>query len=134
VLRYVSLALPTGAATVAVALAPARPGAGGRPFRTALDDLSPHDHDRRSTTVSTVDFPQVRDRISTLAAVPVERLTPDVLITELVPDSFAFVEVAVDLQEEFDVVLSQQDLKNIRTLGDLTALLAEKQRAEGEPA
>ncbi|GAB1646557.1 4'-phosphopantetheinyl transferase superfamily protein [Krasilnikovia sp. MM14-A1259] len=123
-LRYVSLALPTGAATVAVALAPARPGS----------ELSPHDHDRRSTTVSTVDFPQVRDRISTLAAVPVERLTPDVTIAELVPDSFAFVEVAVDLQEEFDVVLTQHDLKNIHTLGDLTALLARKQRAEGEPA
>jgi acyl carrier protein len=77
--------------------------------------------------VQTVDFDLMAARISTLISVPVERLTPDATVAELVPDSFMFIEVAVDLQEEFDVVLSQHDLKDVHTLGDLAALLQSRQ-------
>lgn len=76
-----------------------------------------------------VDFDQMARQISTLVSVPVDRLAPDTTIAELVPDSFTFVEVAVDLQEEYDVVLSQEDLKELRTLGDLAALLRSRQGA-----
>ena len=77
--------------------------------------------------MQTVDFEQVARHVSTLISVPFERLTPESTIAELVPDSFVFVEVAVDLQEEYDVVLTQHDLKDVRTLGDLADLLRERQ-------
>jgi acyl carrier protein len=74
-----------------------------------------------------VDFDQMARHISSLVSVPVARLTPETTITELTPDSFMFVEMAVDLQEEYDVVLTQHDLKDLRTLGDLASLLQRRQ-------
>jgi acyl carrier protein len=88
-----------------------------------------HSPSWRGDPVQTVDFEQMAARISSLVAIPVERLTPDATIAELVPDSFMFVEVAVDLQEEFDVVLSQRDLAGVSTLGDLAVLLRSRQDA-----
>jgi acyl carrier protein len=79
--------------------------------------------------VQTIDFDRIAAQISAVISVPAERLTPEATIAELVPDSFMFVEVAVDLQEEFDVVLTQHDLKGVHTLGDLAALL-QRRRAE----
>jgi acyl carrier protein len=76
----------------------------------------------------TVDFDRVAKHLSTLVSVPVERLTPDTTVAELVPDSFTLVEVAVDLQDEFDVVFSQEDLKGVRTLNELAALMASRQQ------
>jgi acyl carrier protein len=72
-------------------------------------------------------FNELAEHISSLISVPVARLTPDTTIAELAPDSFTFVEIAVDLQEEYDVVLCQEDFGNVRTLGDLAALLRDRQ-------
>jgi len=105
--RYVSIALRRGALSVALALSPPE----------------------RTQPMQTVEFEQVVQRIGELISVPVERLTPQARIAELLPDSFVFIEVAVDLQEEFDVVLAQRDLKDVHTLGDLAALLRDR-RAE----
>lgn len=77
----------------------------------------------------TVDFEQMAKHLSTLISVPVERLTPATTIAELVPDSFTLVEVAVDMQEEFDVIFSQEDMQKVRTLADLTELLGRQQEA-----
>ena len=99
--RYRTVALPRGFLSVAIALSPS--------WRTA--------------PMQTVDFGQVARRVSSLISVPVARLTPETKIAELVPDSFTFVEVAVDFQEEYDVVFDQEDLKGLHTLGDLAALL-----------
>jgi acyl carrier protein len=85
-----------------------------------------HLHPER-TVMTPIDYQQVIKRISLLTSVPVARLTPDVTIAELAPDSFTFVEMAVDLQEEFDVVLSQEDLKDIVTVKDLVSALQAQQ-------
>lgn len=103
--QYVSLACPRGVTSVAVALS----------------------ESWKVDPVQTVDFDLMASRISALISVPVERLAPDATIAELVPDSFMFIEVAVDLQEEFDVILSQHDLKDVHTLGDLAELLQSRQ-------
>jgi acyl carrier protein/4'-phosphopantetheinyl transferase EntD len=105
--RYVSIALRRGALSVALALSPPE----------------------RTVPMQTIEFEQVVQRIGELISVPVERLTPEARIAELLPDSFMFIEVAVDLQEEFDVVLAQRDLTDVHTLGDLAALLRDR-RAE----
>jgi acyl carrier protein/phosphopantetheinyl transferase (holo-ACP synthase) len=98
--RYASFTLPRGALTVALRLCW-----------------------QERNSMRTIDFDAVATHISSLISMPVERLTPDVTLAEIVPDSFTMVEVSVDLQEEFDVVLRQQDLKDMNTLDDLVALL-----------
>jgi len=103
--QYVSLARPRGVLSVAVALS----------------------ESWKVDPVQSVDFDLMASRISALISVPIERLAPDATIAELVPDSFMFIEVAVDLQEEFDVILSQHDLKDVHTLGDLAELLQSRQ-------
>jgi acyl carrier protein/4'-phosphopantetheinyl transferase EntD len=99
--RYVCLRVPRGVISAAVAL--------HQPWRIG-SPMSP-------------DFDRIARHISTLISVPVERLGPDSTLAELVPDSFVLVEVAMDLQEEYDVILSQDDLREIRTLGDLAGLI-----------
>ena len=47
----------------------------------------------------------------------------DTFLSDLVPDSFMLVEVAVELQEEFDVIFTADDLDDVQTIGDLAALL-----------
>jgi phosphopantetheinyl transferase/acyl carrier protein len=113
--QYVSLARPRGVLSVAVALS-----------QSSLS-LSWLSQSWKVDPVQTVDFDLMASRISSLISVPIERLAPDATIAELVPDSFMFIEVAVDLQEEFDVILSQHDLKDVHTLGDLAALLQSRQ-------
>jgi acyl carrier protein len=54
---------------------------------------------------------------------PVERVVPDAVLTELVSDSFRLVELAIDLQEEYDVMFGQADMKGLRTVGDLVELV-----------
>jgi len=103
--QYVSLARPRGVLSVALALS----------------------ESWKVDPVQTVDFDLMASRISSLISVPIERLAPDATIAELVPDSFMFIEVAVDLQEEFDVILSQHDLRDVHTLGDLAQLLRSRQ-------
>lgn len=101
VFRYASLALRHGFLTVAVALSTSR----------------------RVNQMPNIDFDDMARHISSLISVPAERLTPATTIRDLVPDSFTLVEIAVDLQEEYDLILSQDDFKDLRTLGDLAALL-----------
>jgi phosphopantetheinyl transferase/acyl carrier protein len=105
--RYRTVAVPHGFLSVAIALSDS--------WRTAPMRMA--------------DFDQMAAQISSLISVPLDRLTPETTIAELVPDSFMFIEVAVDLQEEYDVVLDQDDLKGLRTLGDLATLLRSRQEA-----
>lgn len=99
--HYVSLAVRHGFLTIAVALPTSW----------------------RVNRMPEIDFDHMAKHISSLISVPAERLTPATTIRDLVPDSFTLVEIAVDLQEEYDLVLSQDDFKDLRTLGDLAALL-----------
>ncbi|MBA9006784.1 4'-phosphopantetheinyl transferase superfamily protein [Thermomonospora cellulosilytica] len=71
----------------------------------------------------TIAFEQVADRIAGVLSVPAGELTPQTPLRSLTMDSFVLVEVIVDLQEEFDAVFSQAELKEIDTLGELVELL-----------
>ncbi len=68
-------------------------------------------------------FAAVAERISVTSGVAVERLRPETTLKELALDSFLLVEMAVDLQEEFDAIFTQEDLHRVSTVGDLVELL-----------
>lgn len=80
--------------------------------------------------VSTVTFDTIAEHVAEILQVPRERLTPASFISELGGDSLALVELAVDLQEEIDVIITQEEFAGLRTLGDLTSLLADRQSAQ----
>ena len=76
--------------------------------------------------MSHVDVAAIKQRISATLQVPVTRLKDEALIAEIVTESFAVVEMVIDLQEEFGIRLGQEDLKSIKTIGALAALIAER--------
>jgi acyl carrier protein len=55
---------------------------------------------------------------------PVEKLHDDAILTELVNESFVLVEMVIQLQEEFGVRFGQEELQGVKTVGDLTGLIA----------
>jgi acyl carrier protein len=75
----------------------------------------------------TVTFDAIAEHIAQVLQVPREQLRPDVLISDLGTDSLDLVEMAIDLQEEFDVIITQDDFAAVRTLGDLESLLRARQ-------
>lgn len=77
--------------------------------------------------VPTVTFDTIAEHVADILQVPRERLRPESLISELGSDSLALVELAVDLQEEVDVIITQEEFAGLRTLGELTSLLRDRQ-------
>ncbi|WP_438297473.1 4'-phosphopantetheinyl transferase superfamily protein [Streptomyces sp. HUAS TT7] len=73
--------------------------------------------------VPALTFADVAERVTSTLSIPVEKLTPETKLRELAADSFLLVEMAVDLQEEFDTVFTQHELREVITLGDLAALV-----------
>ena len=58
--------------------------------------------------------------------VPEGRVTPEAVLTDLVSDSFRLVEMAIGLQEHYDVLFGQEDMKELRTVGDLARLVSSR--------
>ena len=78
---------------------------------------------RDSVPSSVITFDAVADRIAEVLRVPAGSLTPETTMKDLSADSFMLVEMIVDLQEEFDAVFSQAQLREVTCLGDLVNLL-----------
>jgi acyl carrier protein len=69
---------------------------------------------------------QVREHVSKILKVPVSRLNDETSLSDLVTDSFVLVDMVIELQEEFDILLVQEDLKNVKTVGELVHLFESK--------
>jgi acyl carrier protein len=69
-----------------------------------------------------LDKNKVKAKVASLLNQPVSKLEDEALLTSLVAESFALIEMVIELQEEFGVRLVQEDLRNVKTVGDLTAL------------
>ena len=70
-----------------------------------------------------MDTEAIFQRIADLIDVPVAELTPQTPIRSLVRESFMLVELVIDLQEECDTYFTQDELRDIETIGELAALL-----------
>lgn len=57
---------------------------------------------------------------------PISRLEDETELTTLVAESFVLVEMVIELQEEFGVRFVQEDLKNVKSVGQLTQLFASR--------
>ena len=76
--------------------------------------------------MSTVDAATVRQRIADTLQLPLTKLADDRLLTDVVRESFAMVEMVIDLQEELGIRLDQAELKQLKTVADLIALVTTK--------
>ena len=56
---------------------------------------------------------------------PVE-LSDDVVLTDLVAESFALSETVINLQEDLNFRLVQEDLRDVKTVGDLLRVCAQR--------
>lgn len=68
----------------------------------------------------------VRAKIAEFLRHPVEKLQDDTVLTDLVTDSMILVNMVIDLQEDFGIRLMQEDLKEVKTVGQLLAVFERK--------
>ena len=66
-----------------------------------------------------IDPEAVRGRIATFLRLPPGKTVDGAVLTDLVTESFVLVQIVIDLQEEFGIRLSGEDLREVRTVGDL---------------
>lgn len=76
--------------------------------------------------MSTIDATTVRQRIADTLQLPIAKLADERLLTDVVRESFAMVEMVIDLQEELGIRLDQAELKQLKTVADLIALVTTK--------
>jgi len=65
----------------------------------------------------------VKTRIAEVLNISADRVSEETSLKDLVSDSFLLVEMAIELQEDFQVRFSQEDLKVVHTVQDLIALI-----------
>lgn len=68
----------------------------------------------------------VHSGITGFLRIPKEKVTDETVLTELVRESFVLVEMVMFLQDELGVRVVQDDLKDVRTVGDLVRALQSK--------
>jgi acyl carrier protein len=71
---------------------------------------------------------EIIGRVADVLGVSAGRVRPDVALADLVSDSYRLVEMAIELQDDYDVIFSQADLSTVTTVGDLAGLV--RARAE----
>jgi acyl carrier protein len=66
----------------------------------------------------------LRGILTEIAGVPAEEVQPDrTLVDDLAIDSLTLVEVAAAVQDEFNVEVPDEGLKDLKTIGDVVALV-----------
>jgi acyl carrier protein len=78
--------------------------------------------------VSTITLDDVVRKIAELSGgsggpADADAITLDTRLDSLVSDSFALVEMAIALQEDFDVIFTQDDLRDATTVGQIFDLI-----------
>ena len=66
---------------------------------------------------------EVLRSVAATLGVPDSRVRPDVDLADLVSDSYPLVEMAIELQDDYDVIFTQADLSGVTTVGDLAELV-----------
>ena len=71
---------------------------------------------------------EVRAKMAEVLNVSVTHLGDEAVLTDVVTESFVLVEMVIELQESFGFRLTQEDLKEVRRVGELLSVV-EKKRA-----
>lgn len=66
-----------------------------------------------------VESSEFKKTIASILKIPVEKVKDDCALVDLISDSFALVDMVVELQEEYGARLTQEHLKDVRTVNEL---------------
>jgi acyl carrier protein len=66
---------------------------------------------------------EITRAISQSLGVAPDQITATTLLRELVVDSFDLVQLAMDIQDDFDVIFYAEDLSDVRDVADLITLV-----------
>lgn len=70
---------------------------------------------------------EIRTHIAQQLNIPVDSITADSkLVDDLKADSLDIVELVTSLEEEYNIEISDEDIKNIRTVGDVVRFIESK--------
>ena len=70
---------------------------------------------------------EIRTRIAQQLNIPFDSITADSkLVDDLKADSLDIVELVTSLEEEYNIEISDEDIKNIRTVGDVVRFIESK--------
>ena len=64
-------------------------------------------------------FARLREMVHEMTGVPEEQITPESTAAQLHLDSLDMTELVLSVEEEFDVTIADEDLPNLKTVGDL---------------
>ncbi len=74
-----------------------------------------------------MNFENVRNAIAKQLDIPVENIQMESkLIDDLKADSLDVVELIMDLEQEYDIEIPDEELPNIKTVGDIVAFIDKK--------
>jgi acyl carrier protein len=68
----------------------------------------------------------VKSSIAKRVYLPVDQVRDEMKLADLALDSFALVELLIELEEQSGIYLTAVDLGNLGTVGELTALIERK--------
>ena len=74
---------------------------------------------------------EVRVKMAEFLRHPVSKLPDEALLADLVTDSMILVNMVIDLQEDFRIRLMQEDLKEVKTVGQVLAVFDRKMSGGG---
>ncbi len=73
-------------------------------------------------------FEQVKDIVADKLNVPAERVTEDAkFVADLGADSLDVVDLVMALEDEFSVEIPEDEVENIKTVGDIIKYIEDKQ-------
>ncbi|HUP57849.1 MAG TPA: acyl carrier protein [Bdellovibrionota bacterium] len=77
----------------------------------------------------TMEFKQeIKQRIATFLGKPLAALADEIPLRDLVVESFMLIEMVIEVQETFGIRVNQEDLKDVRTVGQLLSVLESKRK------
>ena len=76
--------------------------------------------------INMLDAKTCKDKMARFLKKPMGSLEEGNVLMDLVNESFLLVELVIELQEEFGLRLVQEDLRLVRTVGDLVQVLLSK--------
>jgi len=69
---------------------------------------------------------KVKNIISEQLEVSIDKLSPDTTFEDIDADSLDIVELVMALEEEFDMEISDQEIENIKSVGDVIKYIESK--------
>jgi acyl carrier protein len=69
---------------------------------------------------------EIKQMMATFLNHKIEKIKEEVILKDLVTESHVLVDMVLDLQEDLGIHLIQEDIANVKTVGDLLNVLEKK--------